>query len=263
MKKNGSTKANAKGREEDCQENIEHSLLCVLGADFNHFLAVGDGSLRYTLKLDVGLDELHRAVGAGGHGLGGCAGEPVNHGATGDQAEHERRVQQRKIVHVRGEPVGERHDDGENHGGGADHRGPDQHRLGRGFESVARAVVFFQQILGALKVYVHVEVFLEFLPDVGDLLDQRQFIHGLRVVGHRTVGVHRDGHRAHAQEAERHQSEGEDRGGNHQIVQTHGAEVVADRHQRHHRKPEIVGGEISRHEAGQNAQRRAALVRRK
>ncbi len=50
------------------------------------------------------------------------------------------------------------HDDGEDHRGGADDRGADQHRLGRGFEGVAGAVVLFQQMLGALEVDVEAEV---------------------------------------------------------------------------------------------------------
>ena len=40
--------------------------------------------------------------------------------------------------------------------------------------------------------------------------------HGLRVVGHRPVGIHRDGHRPHPQEPERHQAEREHRGRDHQ-----------------------------------------------
>ena len=43
-----------------------------------------------------------------------------------------------------------------------------------------------------------------------------QLVDRLRVVRHRTVGIHRDRHRAHAQEAERHQTEREDRRRQHQ-----------------------------------------------
>ena len=73
-------------------------------------------------------------------------------------------MQQRKTFSVRGQTVGQRHDDRENHGGGADDGGADQHRLGRGFEGVAGAVVLFQQMFGAFEVGVDVEVLLEFLP---------------------------------------------------------------------------------------------------
>ena len=47
----------------------------------------------------------------------------------------------------------------------------------------------------------------------GHLLDQRQFVNRLRVVGHRAVGVDRDGDRSHAEEAEGHQAEGKHRRG--------------------------------------------------
>ena len=110
----------------------------------------------------------------------------------------------------------ERHDDGENHGGCADHGGADQHRLGRRFEGIAGAVVLFQQMLGALEVNVDVVVALQLALDIRYLLDQRQLIYRLRIVGHRTVGIDGDGHRTHAQEAERHQTKGEYRRSQHQ-----------------------------------------------
>ena len=50
----------------------------------------------------------------------------------------------------------------------------------------------------------------------GMRLDQRQLEHRLRVVGHRAVGVDRDRHRAHAEEAERDEAEREDRRRQHQ-----------------------------------------------
>ncbi len=53
------------------------------------------------LELDVRLDELDRAVGAGRHRLRRGAGEPVDDRAAGDEAEQERRVQQRQLVEVR------------------------------------------------------------------------------------------------------------------------------------------------------------------
>jgi hypothetical protein len=53
------------------------------------------------LELDVRLDELDRAVGAGRHGLRRRAGEPVDHRAARDQPEQERRVQDRELVEVR------------------------------------------------------------------------------------------------------------------------------------------------------------------
>ena len=148
--------------EEDGDEDVEHAFLRVLGADLDDFLAVGDAGCCDAVELDVGLDEFDGAVGAGGDGLRRGAGEPVDHGAAGDQAEDERRVEQRELVHVGGEAVGERHDDGENHGGGADDGGADQHGLGGGFEGVAGAVVGFEHFLGALEVDVDVVVLLQF-----------------------------------------------------------------------------------------------------
>ena len=54
----------------------------------------------------------------------------------------------------------------------AHHRGADQHRLGRGLEGVARAVVLLQEVLGVLEVGVEAEVPLDLLLDVGQRLDR-------------------------------------------------------------------------------------------
>ncbi len=97
MKKNGSMNAKARVSEEDGEEDVEHALLRVLGADFHHLLAVGDRGLLRAFQLDVGLDELDRAISAGGDRLRGSAGEPVDHRAAADQAEQEGRVQQREL----------------------------------------------------------------------------------------------------------------------------------------------------------------------
>ena len=116
-------------------------------------------------ELDVRLDELDRAVGAGRHRLGRRAGEPVDHRAAGDQAEQERRVQERELVAGSCvEPVGEHHDDREDHRRGADDRRADQHRLGGGLEGVAGAVVLLEEVLGPLEVDVEAEVLLDLLP---------------------------------------------------------------------------------------------------
>ena len=116
---------------------------------------------------------------------------------------------------LRGQPIGQRHDDGEDHRRRAHHGGPDQHRFGGRLEGVARAIIFFQQIFGAFKIRVNVEILLEFRLDVGHLLDQRKFIDGLRVVGNRTVGIDGDGHRPHAEESESNQAESEHWRGDH------------------------------------------------
>src|SRR5262249_27061861 len=154
----------------------------------------------HAVQLDVGLDELDGAIRAGGHGLRGCAGEPVDDRATADQPKNERSMQQREVADVLGEAVGQRHDDGEDHRGSAYNSRSDHPRLGRRFERIARAVIGFQQVLGALEVHVEVEVALNLRLDVGDLLDQRQLVDRLRVVGNGAVGVDGDGYWTHAEE---------------------------------------------------------------
>src|SRR5215470_13152428 len=64
--------------EEHSDEDVQHAFLRVAGADLDDFLAVGDAGLLDSFELDVGLDELYGAVGAGADSLGGSAGEPVN-----------------------------------------------------------------------------------------------------------------------------------------------------------------------------------------
>ena len=91
--------------EEHGQEDVEHALLRVLRADLHDLLAVGHRGLGRALQPDVGLDELHRTVGAGRDGLDGGAREPVDDRAAGDEAEQEGRVEERELVEVLGEPV--------------------------------------------------------------------------------------------------------------------------------------------------------------
>ena len=68
-----------------------------------------------------------------------------------------------------------------------------------------------RKCLAFSKSTVEAEVLLDLLLDAGDALDQRQLVDRLGVVGDRAVGVDGDGHRAHAEEAEGDQAEGEDR----------------------------------------------------
>src|SRR6202007_1463129 len=140
----------------------EHAFLRVFGADGYDSFAVSDGSFLHAFEFDVGFDVFDGAVGSGGDGLGGCAGEPVDNGAAGYQAEEEWGVKEREFVDVFGEAAGEGHDDGEDHGCGADYGGADQDWLSGGFEGVASAVVGFEQVLGALEVDGHVEIFSDF-----------------------------------------------------------------------------------------------------
>ena len=161
-----------------------------------------------------------------------------------------------------GEPVGERHDDREDHRRGADDSGTDEHRLGRGLEGVARAVVLFEVVFGHVPRGVEAEVPLDLIGDVRDRLDGGQLVHGLSVVGDRAVGVHGDGHRAHAQEAEGHQAEGEHGRGEHDAALADveaGADQVADAHEHHDGEADVVGGEVTGHEARQDVERRPAF----
>ena len=171
-------------------------------------------------------------------------------------------MQDRKVFHSAGQSVSQRHDDGKDHGGGSDDGGADEHRFGRGLERVSCPVVFLQQLLGRLEVEIEPEVPLDILLDAGHLLDQGELVNGLGVVGHRAIAVHRDRDRAHAQKAERHQTEGEDGRGLHQIAQAERADPVGDGHQAHDGDAQPVGGEVARHESREDVERGTALSRR-
>ena len=251
----------SQGSEEDGEKDVEHAFLRVLGADLNHFFAVGNRCLLRAIEFDVGFDELHGAIGTGSYGLRGCASKPIDHRAARNQAQKERRVQERELVHIRGQAIRQRHDDGEDHRRCADHGGSDQHRFCGGLEGVACAVVLFEQVLGAFKIHIDVEVFLDLGSNIRHLLDQRKFIDRLRIVGDRTIGIDRDRHRAHAEEAEGNQAEGKHRCCNHgcRHAQAHLAEEVGDRHQGDHRKTQPIPRKISGDKAGEDSERRATF----
>ena len=65
-----------------------------------------------------------------------------------------------KILEVRRQAVRQHHDDREDHRRRADDGRADQHRLGRGLEGVARAVVLFEEVLGLLEVRSKPKCFL-------------------------------------------------------------------------------------------------------
>ena len=117
-------------------------------------------------------------------------------------------------------------------------------------------------MLGALEIDLHIEVFPDLGLHVRHCFDQRQFIHRLRVVGHRTVRVDRDRHWPHAQKSKRHQSEREHcwRQHSRRQSQAHRAHVIGNRHQNHHGETEIVPGEVARHESRQDSQRGSAFL---
>ncbi len=88
------------------------------------------------------------------------------------------------------------------------------------------------------------------------------FVDGLSVIGHRTVRVDGDGHRAHAEESERHQAEREDGGRLHESVHALRADAVCDGHQAEHRNSEPVAAEVPGDQSGENVGRCAAFSRR-
>ena len=60
-----------------------------------------------------------------------------------------------------GEQRLQHHDDAEDHRRRADDRRADEHGFGGGLEGVARAVAFFELVLGALEVRLETEVLLD------------------------------------------------------------------------------------------------------
>ena len=171
-------------------------------------------------------------------------------------------MQERKLVHVLGDAVRQRHNDRENHGCGAHNSRADQHRFRGGFKRVSGAVVCFQQILCALEVHVHVVVFFQLLLDVRYGFNLRKLVDRLRVVCNRTIRIYGDRDRTHTEETKGNQAKSENRSREHLRTEPLQADQITDRHQRDHRKPEVVAREVSGHEARQNAQRRAAFLRR-
>ena len=80
-----------------------------------------------------------------------------------------------------------------------------------------------RRCLACSKFDVEAEILLDFdCLMLGMCFDQRELVDRLRVVGHRAVAVDGDGDRAHAQEAEGHQAEGEDRPAPASSCQPHG-----------------------------------------
>jgi hypothetical protein len=88
--------------------------------------------------------------------------EPINHRSTGNQTEHEGRIQERQLFHVSRQTLREHHNDRKDQRRRTDHCRTNQHRLGRGFESIASAVVFFEKMLRFDKVRSKTKVPLNF-----------------------------------------------------------------------------------------------------
>ena len=168
MKKYGSTNAKASVAKKTVRKMLNMPFWAYWVQISTTFLLSLTEAFVGPFQLDVGLDELHRAVGPGRHRLDGSAGEPVDHRAAGDQPEQERRVQDRQVGQELGlESLRQRHDDREDHRRGADHGRADQHRLGGGLERVARAVVLLEVApWPCSKCGVEAEVLLDLCLDV-------------------------------------------------------------------------------------------------
>src|ERR1700729_2876080 len=231
--------------KENRDENVQHAFLRVLCADGHHLLAVFHRRLLHALQLDIRLDEFHRAISSRGNRLRRSPRKPINHCAAGDQHQKKRRMQQRKLIHVLCNSVGQRHNDRKNHCRSADHSCPNQHRLGRSLESISRPIILLEQFLSPLEIHIHIEITLQFLLDVRNRLDQRKLVHRLRVVRHRPIRIHRDRYRPHSQKSKRHQTKRKHRRRNHQIPQPLQADQVADGHQQHHRKADVISRKIA------------------
>ena len=211
-------------REEHRQEDVEHALLRVLGADLDHPLASRrprpswpSASRRMLL-----LDELDGAVGAGGDRLGGGAGEPVDDGAAHDQAEQEGRVQERELARCPWSDPSVRIRMSEKISVVAPTTAvPMSTGLAVALKVLPAPSLASRKCLPRSKAGSKPKSLLISSLDAGQRLDGRQLVDRLRVVGDRAVGVDGDGHRAHAQEAERHQAEGE-----HRRRQHHRAEAL-------------------------------------
>ena len=162
--------------------------------------------------------------------------------------------------------IGEHHDDREDHRRRSDDGRPDEHWLGGGLEGVSRPILSLQEVLGHLPPGSEAELGLHLLVDVGQLLDGRQLVDALGVVGDRPVGVDGNRHRAHAEETEGHQTEGEDG----PLHLAHRAHVTQARsgsrdqkcgtHEGDDRHTQPVSGEVAGHQTRQDVQRRPALL---
>src|SRR5579871_4216066 len=113
-----------------------------------------------------------------------------------------------------------------------------------------------------MEVRVKAVILLQFLRNVRNVLDERKLVDGLRVVGDRAVGINRDRYRPHAKESKCNETKSKDGGRNHQRAEAKVGDEIAHAHEQNHGKAEVVTGEIAGDEAGQNAERSAALFRR-
>jgi len=105
MKKNGSTKAKASVPKKTARKMLNMPFCAYLVQISTTFLLSETEALSEFSSLMLALMN-STARYAGGYGLHGCAGEPVDHGAAGDQAE-KNGAWSNEIFHVHGQAIGE------------------------------------------------------------------------------------------------------------------------------------------------------------
>ena len=241
-----------------CDEDVPHPLLRILGADLHNRLGILDIGFRL-VQVHVLLDELDRPVRTGGDRLHGGAGEPEDHRAAADQAEKDRRVGQLHMQHVL---ALEQQDDREDHRRCTADRSADEHRLGRRLEGVSGPVVGFEVELTHFEIGGKPEIPLDLFLDARDVFGLRQLEDGLGVVGHRTVAVDRDVDRAHAEESVGNQTEGEDRRIVNDFNRYEKADEIRAGQETGNQHAHVEGAEVTGDNTGQDGQGCAALTRR-
>jgi len=118
-------------------------------------------------------------------------------------------------------------------------------------------------VLAKLEVGVKAEVLLDVGRDVGNRFDLGQLEDRLGVVGNGTVAVNGDVDRAHAEEAEGHEAEGEDRRiGPHDLLEAEHAGYIGAGHEGHDQEAHPEGAEVTGHDTGKDRQGRAAFAGR-
>ncbi len=101
MKKYGSKNAKASVAKKTVRKMLNMPVCAYFVQISTTFFESSTEAAAVLVEIHVRLDELDRAVRARRHGLHRRAGEPVDDRAAGDQAEQERRVEQRQLVDVR------------------------------------------------------------------------------------------------------------------------------------------------------------------
>jgi len=249
-----------KRQREDDRKDVDHPVLGILRADFHNGIAVLGGCPVRVAELDVALDVIDRAVGAGGHRLAGCAGEPVDDRPAHHEPEDDPRIHDAQVGKIRPpEVVFQHEDEREDHRRRPDNRCSDQHRLGGGFERVAGSVVVLEQEFPHLKIRGEPEVALDLILDTGNLLDGGELEDGLRVVRHGAVAVDGNRHRSHPEHSEGHQTEGKDGREGHEVSERGEACQVGDQHQDGEGQALPEAGEVAGDQAGEDRQPGAAF----